>query len=122
MNTNYTLHSEYAFEAAHKLPDHPGKCSQLHGHRWNVTFEIAVAELDRNGMVIDFHELKQLVAELDHTYLNDIIETPTAEQLSLWFTIQATRLVVQPAARISVTVEESPGNAITCNYLKGVLT
>lgn len=40
-------------------------------------------------MVIDFTELKAIVKEnvldiLDHAYINDIIEQPTAENIAVW--------------------------------------
>jgi 6-pyruvoyltetrahydropterin/6-carboxytetrahydropterin synthase len=44
---------------------------------------------DDEGMVIDFVVLKKIVKEnvlniLDHSYLNDIIEQPSAENIAEW--------------------------------------
>jgi 6-pyruvoyltetrahydropterin/6-carboxytetrahydropterin synthase len=41
------------------------------------------------GMVADFAEVKSVVkdlvlSKLDHSYLNDVIEQPTAEYISQW--------------------------------------
>jgi len=74
---------EFTFESAHYLSGYDGKCSNLHGHTY--TLEVAVeGEVKENGMVIDFKELSDIVKEnildnLDHVLLNDIIDNPTAE-------------------------------------------
>jgi 6-pyruvoyltetrahydropterin/6-carboxytetrahydropterin synthase len=43
----------------------------------------------RSGFVIDFGELKRIVSEqvvdvLDHKHVNDVIDNPTAENMTLW--------------------------------------
>lgn len=77
----------FRFEAAHQLPWHPGKCSALHGHSYVLEVE-ARGELDERGVVMDFAELDAqidpIVAKLDHTFLNDAIDNPTAERVALW--------------------------------------
>jgi len=79
---------EFSFDAAHKLEWHNGKCKNLHGHTYRL--EVLVkGELNRAGIVIDFHELNEIVKDevlafLDHSYLNDIIDNPTAEEISIW--------------------------------------
>lgn len=86
----YELTTIVDFEAAHRLPDYPGKCNRLHGHNWKVEVTVAGSELDRLGMLIDFKELKQIVNEvigtLDHYYLNEIEPfcriNPTAENIA----------------------------------------
>jgi 6-pyruvoyltetrahydropterin/6-carboxytetrahydropterin synthase len=78
------------FEAAHRLPDYPGKCSRLHGHNWKVEVTVAGQELDKLGMLIDFRVLKQevnkVIETLDHYYLNEIEPfrevNPTAENIA----------------------------------------
>ncbi len=40
-------------------------------------------------MVVDFSEVKRLVNEevvgkLDHKYVNDVIDNPTAEEMAVW--------------------------------------
>lgn len=77
----------FEFSAAHKL-NHPGPCSNLHGH--NYALEITVkGEVDKQGFVIDFADIKKFVDELvlskiDHGYLNDLLEQPTAENIAKW--------------------------------------
>lgn len=78
------------FEAAHRLPDYPGKCCRLHGHNWKVEVTVTGENLDQLGMLIDFRELKQevnrIIDTLDHYYLNEIdafrTMNPTAENIA----------------------------------------
>lgn len=79
---------DFKFDAAHNLVNYHGKCEKLHGH----TYKLAVTlkgEPDAEGMVMDFVELKAIVKELvlsklDHSYINDIIEQPSAENIAVW--------------------------------------
>ena len=78
------------FEAAHQINGYNGKCQRLHGHNWTVEAIIEGRELDELGMLIDFKvlkaELNNVLAELDHRYLNDLpmfkIKNPTAENIA----------------------------------------
>jgi 6-pyruvoyltetrahydropterin/6-carboxytetrahydropterin synthase len=79
----------FDFEAAHRLPHHRGACRELHGHSYHlvVTADLPVAR--DTGMAIDFSDVKQVVRRevvdrLDHTYVNDRIENPTAEVMAVW--------------------------------------
>jgi 6-pyruvoyltetrahydropterin/6-carboxytetrahydropterin synthase len=82
---NMKVSREFTFDAAHKLADHPGKCSHLHGHTYTVVVTVA-GEPDESGMVIDFLDMKRIVTtvikELDHGYLNEFYQTPTAENVA----------------------------------------
>jgi len=81
-----------AFSAAHILNDHPGPCSHLHGHNWNIEAFFTKEELNSLGMVIDFAEvtleLDRIISKVDHKLLNEIppfdTENPTAENLARW--------------------------------------
>ena len=83
----------FSFDAAHRLPNYEGKCSKLHGHRWVLEVEVSSDRLIQSGseagMVTDFAKLKGTVNKLvidrlDHSYLNDVIENPTCENLLGW--------------------------------------
>ncbi len=88
----------FAFEAAHQLPWHPGKCRRLHGH--NYRLEVTVERpLDDNGIVVDFDDLRDLVHRevvdrYDHQYLNDLLDNPTAELIAgdVWKRLEAAGL------------------------------
>jgi 6-pyruvoyltetrahydropterin/6-carboxytetrahydropterin synthase len=64
------------FAAAHNLRNFRGKCENLHGHNWKVEVVIRGDKLNESGVLVDFGEVKlftrELLAELDHKYLNDI--------------------------------------------------
>jgi len=79
---------DFKFDAAHYLPNYKGKCERLHGHtyRLQVTLE---GEPDREGMIVDFGDIKKIVNEkvlnqLDHHDLNEVIENPSAENIAMW--------------------------------------
>ena len=79
----------FTFEAAHELPNHPGKCRRLHGHSYVLVVSVERVVEPRSGMAIDFGDLKRIVrAEvvdlLDHAYVNDLVENPTAEVMAVW--------------------------------------
>jgi len=79
----------FDFEAAHRLPHHPGKCKELHGHSYHLVVSVERAIAPDTGMAIDFADLKQVVRRevvdrLDHTYVNELIENPTAEVMAVW--------------------------------------
>jgi 6-pyruvoyltetrahydropterin/6-carboxytetrahydropterin synthase len=79
----------FDFEAAHHLPNHPGKCRELHGHSFRLLVTVDGPVDRQSGMVIDFADLKRVVREhvidrLDHRCANDLIENPTAENLAVW--------------------------------------
>lgn len=62
----FTVTTEQSFDAAHFLAGYQGKCKNLHGHRWRVLVTVYEQELENNGMVVDFGDLKgDLKAEVD---------------------------------------------------------
>lgn len=87
-----TVSKTFRFEAAHSLPYYIGDCAALHGHSY--VLEVCVKdEVDEKGMVIDFKELKKIVQAkvidiLDHSFLNNMIKNPTAENLVVWIVRQ----------------------------------
>ncbi|MGC8819740.1 MAG: 6-carboxytetrahydropterin synthase QueD [Fervidobacterium sp.] len=79
---------EFTFDAAHNLVKYHGKCEKLHGHTYKLQV-VVCGEKDEEGMVIDFIEMKRIVQEevlsfLDHSYINDIISQPSAENIAEW--------------------------------------
>lgn len=53
---------------AHRLPNHSGKCKNLHGH--NITIELTVEsnQLNTQGMVMDFGDIKKIFIEWLENY------------------------------------------------------
>jgi 6-pyruvoyltetrahydropterin/6-carboxytetrahydropterin synthase len=69
-------------DCAHFLPDHP-KCGTPHGHTYRV--ELVVEGDLRDGMVMDFADLKQalhrVLARYDHRSWNDFLAYPSVENI-----------------------------------------
>lgn len=66
------LEHESRFSAAHFLYADPDSiCYRLHGHNYRVKFRLKANQKlpMKNGMVVDYHRLNNLVGELDHTLL-----------------------------------------------------
>lgn len=65
---------EFHWEMAHRLPYHTGGCQNVHGHSYKLWVELE-GEPNKQGMVLDYLELKQVVAPLvdglDHSFLCD---------------------------------------------------
>ncbi|PIR55044.1 6-carboxytetrahydropterin synthase QueD [Candidatus Peregrinibacteria bacterium CG10_big_fil_rev_8_21_14_0_10_36_19] len=82
------LSCAFRFAASHFLTKYHGKCENLHGHNYKIIITIE-GPVKEDGMVLDFKIVKEVVKEkviniLDHTHLNDTIENPSAENLSVW--------------------------------------
>lgn len=102
---------DFDFESSHQLPNHPGKCRQLHGHGYRLRVACEAPVDPSTGIAIDFGDLKRIVRErvidaLDHTHLNDLLALPSAENICAWIwpRLQAAGLPV-----IELTLWESPG-------------
>ncbi|MCD8487597.1 MAG: 6-carboxytetrahydropterin synthase QueD [Desertifilum sp.] len=91
----WIIYKEFRFEAAHHLPHHDGKCRRLHGHSWvgrvYVRGNALVKSGPKQGMLIDYGEIKQYIQPLledylDHHYLNETtgLENPTSEAIAKW--------------------------------------
>lgn len=87
-----TIHKEFIFEAAHRLPYVPDghKCKRLHGHSFRVQIHVSGEVNQATGMLIDFAEITKawapLDARLNHYFLNEVegLENPTSENLARW--------------------------------------
>lgn len=82
----WILRVKEKFDAAHFIPNHPGKCKNLHGHTWKVEIFIKVKDIDKGtGISIDFSQIKKDLREIlpDHKFLNQIFDfPPSAENIS----------------------------------------
>ena len=109
------------FSAAHRLVDHEGACANLHGHNWVVSVYIQGDELNRLGMLVDFHEVKtataETLAELDHGELNSLPafaqNNPTSEHIARYVYKELSGRLNGPGYRVHrVTVRETPGSEV----------
>lgn len=120
----YTLKVEGAFEAAHQLPDYPGKCARLHGHNWVVEAVVKGRELDKLGMLVDFKTVKKALNNVldcyDHRFLNELVPfntgvNPTAENLAriIFTELEDNEVFTAEVQLAAVTVFESPKSSVT---------
>jgi 6-pyruvoyltetrahydropterin/6-carboxytetrahydropterin synthase len=107
------------FDAAHFIRKYEGKCSNLHGHRWNVVVCIEGNQLDEIGMLVDFSEVKKVIRQtlnyLDHSLLNDLPTfgstgvNPTAECLAQFLFLEFKKNLALEDKRLAwVKVFEAP--------------
>jgi len=84
---------EHTFAAGHALRNYRGKCENIHGHNYRVQVAIEGPELDENGLLYDFAELKHRLRAtseyLDHQFINDLKPfdelNPSAENIAKFF-------------------------------------
>ena len=116
MAASYNLKIVTDFASAHTLREYPGACSRMHGHNWKVEVEVIARALDSVGMGVDFKEIKkatkQVTAELDHRYLNEIKPfdeiNPTAENIAAYIYNGVSELLNNDRVRVtSVTLWET---------------
>lgn len=73
--------TEY-IDCAHHLPGHE-KCGRLHGHTYTV--DVIIVGEKRDGMILDFADLKssvrEVLAEYDHRSLNEFLDYPSVENI-----------------------------------------
>jgi 6-pyruvoyltetrahydropterin/6-carboxytetrahydropterin synthase len=105
-----------SFAAAHRLESYQGKCEALHGHNFTVEAIFEGEKLDKDGMLVDFailkRRLKEVLSELDHTYLNEIPffrdRASSSEYIAMFIHERLTELPREQGARLSeVRVWES---------------
>lgn len=133
----YKLITEAEFDSAHFLKGYPGKCANIHGHRWRVICEIGADKLQdagaERGMLVDFSTLKKalkgLADTLDHQLIYEagalkpgtiaalqeegfgllpLPFTPTAENMAKYLYDAMTALGFPVTC---LTVYETPNNA-----------
>ncbi|AFT66594.1 MULTISPECIES: 6-carboxytetrahydropterin synthase QueD [Cycloclasticus] len=70
----YRITKNLSFCYGHRLMNHPGKCRHLHGHSARVEITLESEQLNEQGMVCDFADIKQFAGQwinetLDHNML-----------------------------------------------------
>ena len=108
------------FSAAHHLKGYPGTCSAVHGHNWDVEVFLQGEELNDEGLLVDFRQLKEMLGEvieqLDHADLNKLEafaeENPSSENLARFLYKELSRRINCDRYGVSrVRVGETPETA-----------
>ena len=130
----------FHFEAAHALGGYDGKCRNIHGHSYELRVTVKGMPLNepgnpKNGMVIDFHDLKDIVNQevidkLDHSFIvgnnmpKDFVEItkqnfdkvvelpyqPTTENMLADFAERIKKRLPQHVELYGVTLQETRDN------------
>ncbi|MFC1807559.1 6-carboxytetrahydropterin synthase QueD [Candidatus Omnitrophota bacterium] len=118
----YNVRVESYFSAAHNLRGYQGKCENVHGHNWKVEVKISSDILDKTGMVIDFTDVKAMLAKitskLDHKQLNKLSyfkkKNPTSENIAEFIYGEFKKNLKQKRHKLeSVSVWETPTSCAT---------
>lgn len=82
---------EFRFEGAHALPGYDGKCRNIHGHSYIMYVTVKGSPINgtgspKDGMVVDFKQLKDIVNEniidkFDHALIMHT-GSPLSEELA----------------------------------------
>ncbi len=102
----YYVSKRFEIAMAHQLTmSYDQRCRKLHGHNAIITVFCCSEGLNKDGMVVDFKQIKDVVTgQLDHAYVNDVVDfNPTAENLARWICEQIPHCY-------KVTFQESEGN------------
>jgi 6-pyruvoyltetrahydropterin/6-carboxytetrahydropterin synthase len=89
----FEISVEQTFAAGHALRNYKGKCENVHGHNYRVRVTIEGEQLDANGLLVDFVDVKRLmggaIEYLDHRFINDLEPfdkiNPSAENIAKYF-------------------------------------
>ncbi|QTA38871.1 6-carboxytetrahydropterin synthase QueD [Thermosipho ferrireducens] len=114
----FYVSKEFLFDAAHNLISYKGKCEKLHGHTYKLVVTVC-GERDDEGILLDFLILKKVVKEkvlniLDHSYINEIIPQPSAENIAEWIWKQLEEDLKGKNYRLyEVKVYETPTSYVT---------
>lgn len=129
---------QFNFEMAHALYGYDGPCKNIHGHTYHLKVTVAGFPIEddtasKNGMVIDFGNLKKIVMEqiismYDHALVlnqdapyvkNDLLSSefekvftvpfqPTCENLMLMFLNKIRPLFPSETELVAIELRETP--------------
>jgi len=110
------------FSAAHLLAEIGGKCEELHGHNFKVEVSVGAPDLNSEGILIDFRQvkkwLKDILDRMDHQHLNDLPffagKNPSSENIAHYVYQEMDLRVKKGALRmVQVRVWESETAVVT---------
>ena len=66
----FTISRQFTFCYGHRLQGHAGKCANLHGHNGTIKIDLRNNQLNSQGMVTDFIDMKKTIGEWIETTLD----------------------------------------------------
>jgi 6-pyruvoyltetrahydropterin/6-carboxytetrahydropterin synthase len=100
---------EETFAAGHALRNYHGKCENVHGHNYRCQVTVEAPDVDSNGLLVDFVELKKVVHgvldRMDHQWLNEFPPfdalNPSAENMAKYIYDEVSQgLKTRPEVRV----------------------
>ena len=91
---NIRITKHFDFESAHALYGYDGKCKNIHGHSYHLYVTVIGEPIDdlenaKNGMVMDFGDLKRIVKrEIVDVFDHSVILNKNSPHIKLAKTIQ----------------------------------
>lgn len=126
----YKVRKKFRVPIGHRLSKHSGLCKNIHGHNIVVEVQLRSKHLDKNDMVIDFYELKNIVgtilSEFDHALIlnckeaknlvdfqqqkvkflmDDYNTDPTAEVMSWYLFYRVNKLLKESEVNPGIEIE-----------------
>ena len=90
----HRVERRFTFPMGHRLSKHLGACANVHGHNVTLLVGVKALGLNDNDMVIDFHDLKNIVQPLldewDHSTLlnqtdkDDAVDCPLFKKVLMY--------------------------------------
>jgi 6-pyruvoyltetrahydropterin/6-carboxytetrahydropterin synthase len=114
------LSLERVFHGAHLIPNHKGKCKNLHGHSYRVGISLSGIHNTQDGILVDFGDIKTVIDPLDQNYANNILKFPSAENMSRFFALKILRLN-RNITEVTVTVYETETACATTSVINPLL-
>ena len=65
--------SYYNFPCAHRQYRHEGNCHLIHGYSRSFHFVFGIKSFTKEGFAVDYGDLKELKAHLDHMYDHTLV-------------------------------------------------
>ena len=115
----YRITAYQNIACAHQLTlSYDSPCNRVHGHNYGVWVTITGAELNSEGMIVDFSKIKSIVREYDHNNLNKLMSpddqtqfmNPTAENLAREIYFRVKRLFMTDDYKIIIRISETENN------------
>ena len=113
----YIITKTMEIAVGHRLDlPYQSPCQRQHGHNLLISVSVSAEELTEYGMVVDFGKIKEIVHQLDHQFLNDILkQNPTAENIAEWILFKLSSMLVHESYPkdtqvTKVVVQVSEGN------------
>lgn len=94
-----TITKRLEFDAGHRLLKHESKCRNVHGHRYVFDFTIGFGEdgkLDAVGRIIDFSEVKRVLASWIDTHFDHAMIVQEGDPLIAWLSCEGLKHYVVP--------------------------